>query len=150
MTTMHSLPAGGGVEGEGEVTRVVLPAPELGKLRWVGLLVIGFGVFILGFMYFWISGVLSGVNWCHVQGMQWFQVGMAVTGIPGVIGGMMPVGLGLYLLFPKEQEIRIGKGRIGPVVRLGYFRWRPTRRLEDVAELRVGKQVDREERMSRA
>ncbi len=84
-----------GVERTGVGVRYVLPRRALGKLRWVGLVLIGFGLMFSGFAVSWILRA-SGVTDSHdVGGVGWV---FAAFGIPFVIAGLFPINIGLLIL----------------------------------------------------
>ena len=109
------------------------PRRRLGGLRWVGVFLIGFAMLFLNLparqLYAQILRFLNGT----AQGADWFAL---VFMIPFLIGGLLPLGIGLFILIGRCRLIWRGR-QLQAVEMAGPFRW--TRRLpkEPVRKLEV-------------
>jgi hypothetical protein len=101
-----------------------LPVRPLGKLRWIALFFVGFGVLFGSFpatnLFRILKGVTAGKS--DVAG-----IGFAVFLIPFVIAGLIPLGLGLLVLFGRCR-VEWRERRLSILDFAGPFRWR--RRLQ--------------------
>lgn len=109
--------------------RYVLPARKLGGLKLVGLALIAFGLFGMGFTVFWIIGAGGDFD-------DPFQIVFAAFGIPFLIAELVPLGLGAFVLY-GHSEVRVGHGQLVDVERAFPFRWSWSRNIDEIERLSV-------------
>ena len=137
-TPSPQLPPEIQIRTEDRGVRYILPIRQLGSTRWVGLFPIALGLFGVAFMIFWIisaSGILeNGFRW---DGFDLVRLLFGALGIPGLLGALVPVVLGLWLIFPNHSEILLTESHLCAIEYGGPFRWTFRRRLNAIKKLRV-------------
>jgi len=115
------------------VTRYVLPKRNLGAAQKFGWLPIAFGLFVTVFMFFWMSGPISGG--LHSSGIgRWLGIGFGLLGLPGLAIGLGLIALGIIILTNlSHSEIVVGEGVIIAIEQIGFI---PIRRQRLITELR--------------
>ncbi|MEI6166303.1 MAG: hypothetical protein WCS52_03840 [bacterium] len=115
------------------VTRYVLPTRNLGNARKLGWAPIGLGLFITGFMLFWIRDAFA--SGLHDPGFgRWIDIGFGLAGLPGLAAGLGLIMIGIAIIKDNSHsEIVVGDGFIRAIDQLGPI---PIRRKRPIAELR--------------
>ena len=122
-----------------DIIRYVLPARDLGKARWAGLAPLGMGVFVMIFMFFWMSGPirtgLGSQGWARM-----LFIGFGLLGLPGVAAGLWCLRLGWLIVSDKSRsEILLRNGRMYAIERAGLVTWRRGRVSSGIRKLVVQK-----------
>lgn len=110
------------VEDDFGTTVYVLPGRLQGKHRWVAVIPIGIGLFVLAFMLFWVSGFTRGMD----AGARVFLAAGLLMAFPAVLTALAFIGVGLLGLY-GWTELRKSPDTLEAIERLGPLRW--TRRL---------------------
>jgi hypothetical protein len=118
------LPSAIHVESIRDDASYTLPARPLGKLRWIALFFVGFGILFASFPATTLFRILKGVS---ADKSDIAGIGFAVFLIPFVIAGLIPLGLGLLVLFGRCR-VEWRERRLSILDYIGPFRWR--RRLQ--------------------
>ena len=115
---------------DGEV-RFDLPARSLGALRWLGVLLIGFGLLFAGAPACELWETIG--QWRHGRSG---RAAFALLELPFLVAGCIPILLGLLILFGR-CTVGWSNGGLRSTERLGFLAW--TRRMphEPVAKLEV-------------
>ena len=115
------------------VTRYVLPQRNLGKARKIGWAPIGIGLFITGFMLFWIRDAFA--SGLHDPGFgRWIDIGFGLAGLPGLAVGLALIAMGIAIIKDNSHsEIVVGDGFIRAIDQVGPI---PIRRKRPIAALR--------------
>lgn len=138
MKTDEVLPFEVFEEGRG-IIRYELPPRALGKARWGGLAVLGFGVFFLVFMFFWMSGPIRGG--LRSDGLaRVLSIGFGLLGLPGVLAGLWCLRLAWLIVSEKSRsEILLRDGKMYAIERAGPVTWRRKRATSGIRKLVVQK-----------
>jgi len=104
------------------VTRYILPKRDLGAARKAGWAPIVMGVLITIFMFFWMSGPISGGLRSAGTG-RWIGIVFGLSGLPGLAAGVGLIVLGVAILNNgSHTEIVVGDGLIRLIDRIGFLR----------------------------
>lgn len=98
-----------------------LPVRSLGKLRLVGMVPLAFGLFFISMPLHTLIGTLQGVMSGKTSGV--FQSVFAAFMTTFLVAGLMPVGIGLVLLFGRCR-VEWREKRLSTVEQIGPFGWR--------------------------
>jgi len=136
--TLQRLPPDIRVIQEGlDTTRYVLPRRKLGKVRWLGVAPLIFGLGVSGFMYSWMAGPLTGIGREHgfAKGI---SIAFALMGLPGLaIGlGLMLVGI-VVMLDISHSEIVVSGNHLRAVERWGLLRWTRKRQIRAIQPIGI-------------
>jgi len=112
------------VESVRDDASYTLPARTLGKLRWVALFFVAFGVLFASFpattLFRMLKGITAGKSAIT-------EIGFAVFLVPFVLAGLIPLGLGLLVIFGRCR-VEWRDRRLSVLDYVGPVRWR--RRLQ--------------------
>jgi hypothetical protein len=108
------------VETAGNDVTYWLPARPLGKIRWLGLLPVGFSVAWLAGVGHVLLGVVRQLSNSKQPGFEYF---VAAFFLAFVVAGCIPAGFGLLLLFGRCR-VRWRDGRLTVSDSLGFLGWR--------------------------
>lgn len=126
MTQAPDLPGGIRVENTMDGVHYILPGRDLGEARKIGIGFIIAGLFVTGFMIFWMGGVLnfgSGGKGNGIPGL--FSIGMGLMGVPGLIAGVGIVSLGIAIFRNMgHSEILVSHDRMWSIECIGPFKLR--------------------------
>src|SRR5215510_995680 len=115
-----TLPSAIRVESVRDDVSYTLPARPLGKLRWIALFLIGFGILFGSFPVTTLSRILRGI----ASGKsELSEIGFAVFLIPFLLGGLIPLGLGLLVMFGRCR-VEWRQRRLSILDFVGPIRWR--------------------------
>ncbi len=101
-----------------------LPARPLGKLRWLALFLVAFGVVFASIPATGLFRSLKSITAGKATAGDW---GFAVFLVPFMVAGLVPLGLGLLLLFGRCR-VEWRQKRLSVLDYVGPVRWR--RRLQ--------------------
>jgi len=125
-------------EGVGSF-RLVLPRRILGKYRWIGIAPLIFGLGIAGFFHTWMSGPLQSVSSSDDYASLAFSLFFVLLGLPGLLGGIGLVILGLSLLAERTySEISVNRQHLRIIEHFGFLRWSWKKQAADLASLSFG------------
>lgn len=111
------------------------PRRPLGGFRIVGLFMVAFGLLFSGFAVNWIWGAAGFAS--HGDGsFSMMRVLFAMFGVPFFIVGLIPMGIGFFILFGHTQ-IMCGNGMIKTVERAGPLWWTQKRKVAGLERLLV-------------
>lgn len=96
--------------------RLVLPQRRLGKIRHFGLIPLVFGCFFVGFAIFWMIGASGAFHNNSGPGDLLF----ALFGLPFVLGGLLPVGIGLAVMM-GHCEVVLTSNRLCAIEKVGLL-----------------------------
>lgn len=119
-------------EGITAGTQYDFPARRLGRWRWLGLVPVGFGIGMMGFVAFWTVGFVGGLR--QVLGEWGWLAGLFA--IPFIIGALSVIALGLAVLVGRSQ-LRVTDRHLIAVEKLGWLGWRRRIQRTAVARLKV-------------
>ena len=114
-----------------EGVRYVFPPRSIGKFRLAGIFPIVFGMFFSGFAISWIWGAAQGIGQADPLG--WL---FALFGVPFVIGGFVPIFIGLCMLSGRS-EIQVRRGKLRAIEWAGPLWWTRSRPVHKVSQLLV-------------
>jgi hypothetical protein len=113
--------------------RFVLPRRRLGKIQYLGLIPLFFGLFFSGFAIFWMVGA-TGTFKGNSGPMDLL---FALFGLPFLLGGLLPIGLGLAVMVGHSEVVLAG-GRLRVIEKVGLWRvWSWSRPTESLQRLEV-------------
>ncbi|MDA1052405.1 MAG: hypothetical protein O3C40_18250 [Planctomycetota bacterium] len=124
----------------GDGVRYRLPRRQLGRVRHLGWIVVGFGVFITLFMIAWMSiSVLGGLNDLNKGGgIDFIAIAFGCFGLFGLIPGLGLLLGGIAVIGNRTRcEIEVRGGKIAVKERFFLFRIRRKRTTAEVQRLRV-------------
>ena len=117
---MRPLPSAIRVEAVRDDVSYVLPVRSLGPLRWVGLCPIGFGLFFMWMPVRELFRLLNQALHQNPRPGEWFQ---ALFALPFLVGGLVPVALGLIFMFGRCR-VEWRQKRLSVLDHAGPVRWR--------------------------
>jgi hypothetical protein len=97
-----------------------LPVRRLGALRWLGVVLIGFGALFVSTPATWLIGSLKSITAGRTDVGEWIS---AVFLVPFVVGGLVPSALGLLILFGRCR-VEWRQKRLSILDHAGPIRWR--------------------------
>jgi hypothetical protein len=118
-----SIPPDAAIEVSNLPNGIVLKLPRrpLGGFRYAGLVPLGFGLLFSGFAVKWILGALE--TGFHQDGsFAWPGLFFALFGVPFFIAGLMPMGIGCFMIF-GNTVIEWRNGILKTTERAGPFWW---------------------------
>ena len=121
---LTSLPSAIHVESVRDDVNYSLPTRPLGKLRWVALFFVAFGVLFASFPAMTLFRMLKSI---FAGKSDLTELGFAVFLIPFMLAGLIPLGLGLLVIFGRCR-VEWRERRLSILDYVGPFRWR--RRLQ--------------------
>lgn len=128
---VDDAPSGYETRATADGARYILPKRELDGARWFGLILMLFGGVFSGFATFWIWGASQSL-WNSQGQFQWTGLPFTLFGVPFVIAGLFPFGIGLILIAGRS-EIIIRGGKLIAREKVGPFFW-SRKRLTDAIE----------------
>ncbi len=135
MSTPDLPPAIKVVRDSMSVTRYVLPKRDLGAARKFGWIPAVAGLFITGFMFFWMRGAMSDCFSAHGFGF-WFGIVFGLMGLPGLAAGLGFLALGVVILTnASHTEIVVGDGTLCAIERIGILPIRRKRFISDIRQI---------------
>ena len=124
---------------EGGAVRYVLPLRPASKpLRVIGFALMGFAVFCLAFMFFWLRSA-----WGHGPGSagtvgRVLHLVFVLMGLPGVLAGLGMAAVGFALASNSSHtEVVVTADRLRVIEVLGLLRWPRSRPLSTIHRLVV-------------
>jgi hypothetical protein len=114
------LPSAIRVEAIRDDVSYALPVRPLGPLRWLGWLPVGFGVLFVAAPTRMLIGILKNIVAGNADVGAWI---FAVFLIPFVAGGLVPLPLGLFILFGRCR-VEWRQKRLSILESAGPVRWR--------------------------
>lgn len=115
--------------------RFDLPQRPLGVARWLGLIPLLFGLAFIAFPVFMIlPDVIATL--ADDDGFDPFALVMGVFLVPFVLGGLVPVALGLTVLIGRNT-VTVRDGRLWAVERVGLFRRSRSRPIDAIRRIEV-------------
>lgn len=118
--------------GMGGSTTYDFPGRKLGNWRWLGLLPLGIGCGIIGFVIFQAARFVGGL--IQIIG-PWAGLG-ALFALPFLAGGLTAIGIGLAVLMGRARLCVTDRHLIS-IEKVGWFSWKRRIVRSDVARLRV-------------
>ncbi|MBY0526683.1 MAG: hypothetical protein K2R98_25020 [Gemmataceae bacterium] len=118
---------GAGLPSEIQITELAdgvryrLPDRQLGAARFIGLPLVAFGLCFSGFAVFWMWGAAAAVRLGN-DPAGWFGLLFVAFGIPFVLAGLGPIGIGLFIL-AGHSEIELRGDKLRAIERAGLVRW---------------------------
>ncbi len=118
----------------------LLPWRQLGKVRHVGWMVAGMGLFGTLFMIGWMTmPIMEGVRLLKQQ--QWFGltlIGFGLLGTLGLVPSMGMVVAGLAAIANRTRcTLAVHNGSLFTTERLFFFRWRRQCSIDQIQRLRI-------------
>ncbi len=117
------------------------PRRPLGALRFLGLFLVGFGLVFSGFAVHWIRGAI-GIGSHGDTPFSFINLLFALFGVPFFVAGMMPIGMGYFILF-GHTVIGWGNGVLKTTERAGPFWWSQKRKAAGLERLLVALSSDK-------
>lgn len=158
------LPSEVRVLSEPAATRLILPRRQITGSRWMNFVPILFGMVFTGFALFWMigaSGILERPQPpapapivgpeapAHpapppaAASVDWFRYVFALFGLPFLIVGLIPIGIGILAFFPSHAEIIVTSDTLLSRDHVGPFRFRRRRPISQIGTLRIGAAFER-------
>jgi DMSO/TMAO reductase YedYZ heme-binding membrane subunit len=122
--------------------RIVMPRRRLGRLRWVGIAPVVFGLGIVGFFHSWLAGPLDMFSRGADTAGLVFAAIFALVAVPGLLAGAGMFLFGLMLMANRSwSELVVDRRRVRVIEHFGILHRSWKRPIESLAAISLERPI---------